>query len=346
MAENSKIEWTDHTFNPWRGCTKVSPGCAHCYAETLSKRNPKVLGEWGPGRPRVLASEEMWRTPLKWNREAGVRMNNAAVIRGNGISSNRLDEPERRPRVFCASLADWLDEEVPVKWLARLLGLIYETPNLDWLLLTKRPQNWEERHELATSYLMQTSSAADSWAVDWMNGYAPENVWMGTTVEDQVRADERVPELLKIPARVRFLSCEPLLGPVDFVKAGAFWSDLNGVVKPEYQQTRTHINWVICGGESGPKARPMHPDWARGLRDQCAAAGVPFLFKQWGEWVYPQYADPSASFDDFPKAARGQVWTSTGPDSRKGYDLLRLGKKAAGRLLDGREWSEFPKVRG
>jgi protein gp37 len=340
MAENSKIEWTDHTFNPWRGCTKVSPGCAHCYAETLSQRNPKVLGEWGPGKPRVLVSDEMWKQPLKWNREAG-----AVSHEAEWSSDDRPPHP-RRPRVFCASLADWLDDEVPIEWLADLMELIVRTPNLDWLLLTKRPQNWRARIEAVAGHILNihgSETSAMVWA--WKEGFAPPNVWIGATVEDQTRADERIPLLLSIPAKVRFLSCEPLLGPVD-LSVLLYVQRIDMAQQPVWRPENRGIHWVICGGESGTHARAMHPEWARSLRDQCSAACVPFFFKQWGEWVYPAYAEPAASFDDFPKAERGQVWQQTSDTSRCGYDLLRLGKKKAGRLLDGVEHNGSPQTGG
>jgi protein gp37 len=319
MAENSKIEWCDHTFNPWRGCTKVSPGCANCYAETLSHRNPAVLGEWGKGKPRVLASEAMWREPLKWEK-------------AQAAHQSFMNGTAERPRVFCASLADWLDDEVPIEWLARLMELVMLTPNLDWLLLTKRPENWQRR---IMDALAEVEGIKGDWPDrdpetrtgtmlnDWLGDNAPANVWIGTSVEDQARAEERIPHLLNIPARVRFLSCEPLLGAVDL---------LNMPLAPNSER----IHWVICGGESGPHARPMHPDWARRLRDQCQAASVPFLFKQWGEWA-------PCPIGDGPDLVTDAVFAK-GP----GHDgaVWRIGKKAAGRGLDGLTWDQFPQTEG
>jgi protein gp37 len=255
MGENSKIEWTHHTFNPWRGCTKVSPGCAHCYAETLSHRNPATLGVWGDKGTRVVAAESYWRQPLKWDREA----------RAAG---------ERR-RVFCASLADVFEDRPDlVAPRVRLFHLINETPNLDWLLLTKRPENVRR--------FQGGAGVPRSWAESM-----PPNVWIGTSVEDQERADERIPHLLAIPAAVRFLSIEPLLGPVDLRRIPNLSPDrcryfddvesltLNGKVYPSRR-----VHWVIVGGESGPKSRPMDRAWVLAIRDQCRAAGVPFFFKQ------------------------------------------------------------------
>jgi protein gp37 len=222
MAENSGIEWTDNTFNPWIGCTKVSPACDHCYAEAWDKR---FGGErWGPHAARKRT--KTWGNPLKWHRQA--------------------DGGAERPRVFVASLADVFDNHKSIEpaWRRELWALIRQCRNLDFLLLTKRPQN-------ITRYLPD----------DWGSGYA--NVWLGTTVENQTEADRRIPHLIAVPAVVHFLSMEPLQGAVDL-------RDYVG-----------GLEWVIVGGESGPAYRPADPDWFRGLRDQCAAAGVPFLFKQW-----------------------------------------------------------------
>lgn len=287
MGENSKIEWTHHTFNPWRGCTKVSDGCKHCYAETMSGRNPATLGVWGPQGQRVIAAESYWRQPIKWNKDAQIA-------------------GEHR-RVFCASLADVFEgpETMPTdNWRAvdearfRLFELIEQTDWLDWLLLTKRPQN-----------ITPMIPAA------WRLGYMPPNVWLGTSVENQMAADERIPPLLSVPAAVHFLSCEPLLGPVD--------------LQPYIEQ----VDWVIVGGESGANARPMQPAWARSLRDQCNMAGVPFHFKQWGEWATDGQITNSHSRD-----GRSYIWP-TGDVSRC------IGKLASGRILDNRTWNELPTMR-
>lgn len=331
MAENSKIEWTHHTFNPWFGCTKVSEGCAHCYAEQSSPAKvarSKGHETWGKGAQRSRTSAANWKEPLRWNRDAAAAWENwtAAVSAAAGYSGPM---PER-PRVFCASLADWLDDEVPIEWLADLLELIVRTPHLDWLLLTKRPQNWAGRilevEKMARqSYCREPRTTPEfawkdcdafyEWITDWTTGNdIPSNVWIGTTAENQARADERIPQLLSIPAKVRFLSCEPLLSSVKLLHPDFGMPSANG-----------GIHWVICGGESGPKARPMHPDWARSLRDQCSAAGVPFFFKQWGEYWPEEPADGRS-----PEVQHARLW--------------RVGKKKAGRVLDGRTHDEFPQV--
>ena len=314
MAENTKIEWTDHTFNPWIGCTKVSPGCDHCYAENLMDTRMGVAS-WRPGAERVRTKEANWKMPLRWNAQADAFM----------------DQHGRRQRVFCASLADVFDNAVDPQWRADLFKLIAETPNLDWLLLTKRIGN--VRGMLAE---LAHGSDPDLTLLDMM---PLPNVWIGTTIVNQAEADRDIPKLLDVPARVRFLSMEPLLGPVDLTHIEVFGGDaeifpLKGTtdcVDDEGAPTDDvpALDWVIVGGESGPGARPMSPDWARSLRDQCAAAGVPFLFKQWGEWI-PMLGQA----EGVPVREK-----TTTPD---GWVMGHAGKKAAGRLLDGRTWDGFP----
>lgn len=339
--KNSNIEWCDHTFNAWEGCTMISPGCANCYAEN---RNQRFHGgkHWGPGAPRLIRSDAYWKEPLKWDKEAAKRQDELTARR-KAIGAK--DGPEwhaRRPRVFCSSLADWLDEEGPIDQLARLMTLIHATPNSDWLLLTKRPQNWKRRiPEAIRSITTLDGKNGDvwQWMVDWFGGLAPANVWIGTTVEDQQRADERIPELLKIPARVRFLSCEPLLGPVNLV--GRAWTGQHGRAAQQWEDGARSIDWVICGGESGPKARPMHPDWAGSLRDQCQSAGVPFLFKQWGEWMpggfYDGFTVPDC-MGDRANDEKNMHYFNSAPFGKS----WRVGKNRSGRMLDGREWNGFP----
>lgn len=289
MGANSAIEWTHHTFNIVWGCQRVSPGCQHCYAETLAKRYGHNV--WGPAKTteRREMSAAYWRQPYKWEREA----------KASG----------QRARVFCGSMSDVFEDHPTNNWArANLFGLIEETPHLDWLLLTKRPENIDRM-----------------LPIDWLRR-ARNNVWFGTSVEDQQRADERIPHLLNVPAKVRFLSCEPLLGPVDLSE----WLDPGYETGgPQgWQGTPVGIHWVIAGGESGHGARPMHPAWARSLRDQCQAAGVAFFMKQWGEYTpYYEQADPES----------GQLRLA---EFTKG--MQRVGKARAGRLLDGRTWDELP----
>ena len=287
--KDTKIPWCGHTFSPWIGCTKVSPGCDNCYAEAMDRR---FGGEhWGVCVPSKRTGAAYWRQPLKWNAEAE-RCRDSGLGTGDGF---RTSKPPR-PRVFCGSMCDWLDDEAPIEWLADLLALIRKTPNLYWLLLTKRPENWGKRLRCAAVELIgKGGNIAHDWLVE---SNPPPNVWLGVTVENQAMADKRIPEFLKIPARVRFLSCEPLLGAVDLVSAGAMGCNCQDEKRCSgkcsfYRNTidNRRIDWVICGGESGANARPMHPDWARSLRDQCAEAGVPFFFKQGSQNNWKNHSD-------------------------------------------------------
>lgn len=241
MGGKTGISWTDHTFNPWWGCTKVSPGCASCYAETFSKRTGHDI--WGPGKARRTFGAKHWAEPLAWDAAA--------------------EKAGRRAKVFCASMADVFDEEAPAGELERLWALIRAMPHLDWQLLTKRPER-----------------IVQSLPVDWnWNGRVGyPNVWLGASVEDQARADQRIPLLLQVPAAVRFLSCEPLLGPLEFSDV----TKRSDAVSQLGRKALAGIHWVIVGGESGPGFRPMDKAWARSIRDQCAAADVAFFYKQDG----------------------------------------------------------------
>ena len=278
MGANTKIEWATHTFNPWVGCTKVSPACTNCYAERdMSNKKNGVI--WGAGNPRQRTTPANLNKPLQWDK-------NAAYDYIDWFDETNLGKDLgqfNRPRVFCASLADVFDDEVDSQWRDDLFTLINNCPNLDWLLLTKRPQN-----------------IAKMVPKNWFEK-TRHNVWLGTSVENQSYAEERIPELLKVPAAVHFISCEPLLSDIDITKL--------------YKGDKCTIDWIIVGGESGPKARPMNPKWARSLRDQSNSIGINFMFKQWGEW---------------------------GPASNASDDVERVGKVAAGRILNGRTWDEYP----
>lgn len=354
MAENSNIEWTKHTFNPWRGCTKVSKECDLCYAATLSLRNPKTLGIWGKYGTRSIAADAYWRQPIDWDREA--------------------ERSGERHRVFCASLADVFEGNDTMPEAAhfdvyiartRLAALIRDTPNLDWMLLTKRPEN-------ITSVVSQIYPPAK---IDLL---ALPNVWLGTSV-GVTKTKDRIDVLRNIPTAsgIHFLSCEPLLedlGPLD----------LSG------------IQLVIAGGESGAGARPMHPEWVRSIRDQClsickdcsaltakyAASSGPgfvddsthwascrrpaFFFKQWGNWwpigqmpdgVSDSYYDPKygkpkrPSYDDrpAPKPVQTTVLQLDGTQEfafpHGSMTCFNVGKHKSGRLLDGREWNETPQIK-
>lgn len=352
--QNSRIEWTDHTFNPWIGCQKVSPGCQHCYAETYCNR----FGvEWGPQGERKRTSPAYWRKPLTWNRQrwmecrrCGWRGDEKKLLAKNHCSmcyGNGTLAPTRQ-RVFCASLADVFEERPElVEWRAELFRLIRETPNLDWLLLTKRPEK------------------INQMLFGWTTGTAPimkqgvnvlPNLWLGTSVENQERANKRIPSLLTAwGASVRFLSCEPLLGLVDLtaipiLDGKSTINALTGLepIDPETGLPRggaPSISWVIVGGESGPHARPMHPDWARSLRDQCAASDVPFFFKQWGEHL-PRGQWNVHGIESLMYAAGREAFGGTPPPRSLQWDeqmwAYNVGKHAASRYLDERIHNAHP----
>lgn len=259
MAENTKIEWADHTFSPWTGCTKVSPACDHCYAEGWAKRSGHV--KWGSGQPRRRTSDANWRMPLKWNREA----------ERTGV----------RPRVFCASLADVFDNEVDPAWRADLFKLIADTQNLNWLLLTKRVGNVMKMANEVADMPRTGSHTGHLIAHQWRNGSPPKNVWLGATVVNQEEADRDIPKLLAVPAAKRFLSIEPMLSPMllPFERLRE-WNRIALLNQQEHAVSR--IDWVIVGSESGSGARrdPNMVSWVASLRDQCVDAGVAFLWKQ------------------------------------------------------------------
>lgn len=337
---DSNIEWTDKTWNPWSGCRKVSAGCANCYAAALppSMRRNAV---WGADTPRMRASAAYLEEPFAWQRKA--------VYLG------------KRIKVFCASTADFFeDREELDPWRDDAIRTMEATPNLDWLVLTKRTEN----------------------AVRYLQGREmPKNVSVGTSVENQAAAVERIHHLLNVRARL-FLSMEPLLGAVDLENIRVRVNDLgrddtlhlNALTGAfQWQEAReevgttNRISWVIVGGESGRNARPMHPDWARSIREQCVSAGVPFFFKQWGEWIPRSHTDrrhdwhaertPDANGWRVPlpdgcrrvalahdgSLSEATVWNGHDDDGPGSESYMhRVGKDATGRMLDGREWSEFP----
>jgi protein gp37 len=334
--QNTNIEWTDHTLNFWWGCTKVSPACTHCYAEQVAKVFGKRLfgtvPTWGAGQPRFQRLEAARKEALALNKRALKTAkqwdNEAAEFISRG-SAPPTFKP-RRPRIFVNSMSDWLDPEVPIEWLAYLLETIHLCPNLEFQLLTKRPENWRNRVYAATD-TMVSFEARDINAKWACYDTPPRNVWSGTTVEDQTRADQRIPHLLEIPARIRFLSCEPLLGTVDIA---AYLPVSAEGVSPS---PSLPLHWVIAGGESGGQARPTHPDWFRSLRDQCAAAQVPFFFKQWGEWIAVDQLQQSHAASAPRSGYKGHKFED---DTL----MLRAGTDHTGRLLDGHLHDQFPKV--
>lgn len=289
MAKDTTISWCHHTHNHWIGCTEDGPECKNCYAREMAQRFG--WAKWGAGEPRRFVSDSARRQPLVWNRAA-------------------MKVGERR-RVFANSLSDIGDPEVPFDWFVDFMELVGQTPYLDWMLLTKRPGELKRRLEAPESRTAYLHGRRDTGQPDLTSWRLP-NVWVGTTAGDQKRADRRIPKLLAINAVCHFVSCEPLIGPID----------LHGLLPA--------VKLVICGGESGKAARPMHPDWARGLRDQCAAAGAAFHFKQWGEWKpAPEIIEASGpSFHQWPDGTYSQWY----------------GTKQAGRILDGREHLDIPRI--
>lgn len=323
----TSIEWTERTWNPVKArlplgmnlhqhkglkilqsgtwgyhCEPVSPGCKNCYAESMNKR---TLPAWGTGlaynapnrqRVEIFLDVEVLRLPLK--------------------------SWQKDSKVFVCSMTDLFGEFVPESMIADVFDVMDNTPHHTYQVLTKRA---ERMYEFMTE---ANRSGRRVWP--------PRNVWLGVSVEDQQRADERIPHLLKTPAAVRFLSVEPLLGSVDLYLFMP-WTDIRD------RHFNTGIDWVIVGGESGPGARPMHPVWASDIRDQCLAAGVPFFFKQWGEDM------PARVSGETWETLDGQPWPKKLGTPHKwgdGFGSVRVGKKKAGRLLDGQEWNQMPSSYG
>lgn len=343
------IEWTDKTWNPLRGCSHVSEGCTNCYAATMAHR---FSGEGKPyeGLTRMTPHGARWTGEVR-------------------LVPDMLDAPLRwrEPRmVFVNSMSDLFHEAVPFDYIDQVFAVMAAAKHHIFQVLTKRPERLLE-------YVR--------WQTDMTGeGYLNEgNVWLGVSVENQQTADERIPWLLQVPATVRFLSMEPLLGPVElgqwmppvrpqrhrnsnylcpkcgYVGDGKHWSVPTGegdydVICPNCGATEYDIDavecgtidWIIAGGESGPKARPMHPDWVRSIRDQCVAAGVPFFFKQWGEWVTEDQSPTGITLpgrSKSPWAERDDDGHYTAGDQTAVY---KVGKSKSGALLDGREWREWP----
>lgn len=289
MGDKTGIEWADSTWNPITGCDKVSPGCDHCYAETFAERWRGTPGHYFENGFDLQLRPDKLGLPLRWT----------------------------KPRkVFVNSMSDLFHDKVPDDYVAKVFAIMAVSNRHTFQLLTKRHGRM---HSLLSreSFADTVETLADNMferQIDW----PLPNLWLGVSAEDQKRADLRIPALLDTPAAVRFVSAEPLLGPLDIARF-AEHDDAKYDVPP--------LSWVIVGGESGPGARPMHPEWARSLRDQCVAAGVPFLFKQWGEWS-PEKGHRYSDFHQFDNDASSFV--------------MRVGKKRAGRELDGRTWDQYP----
>lgn len=379
MSATTRIEWADKTWSPIIGCTRVSPGCDRCYAINTARirsgnPNPKVSTAFAGTVERTAAG-------LDWTGQVN-------------LLEDRLAEPLRWRkgyRVFVNSQSDLFHPAVPDEFIARVFAVMAATPQHTYQVLTKRHGRmrallssadfqWKVFDRQAPGERMHTGPAA---------GWPLPNVWLGVSVEDQKRADLRIPALLDTPAAVRFLSCEPLLGPIDldgpivpgrgrpkltyWLTGRPYWDETkatttNTGLTMTPLSTGPRIDWVIVGGESGPGARPMHPDWARSLRDQCVGAGVPFLFKQFGQWGLDAPLDKNGSIVPGPRGM-GMTMATDGtiyepgdlsyPDGprygeaiRAGHDrdnlvaVYNVGKKAAGRTLDDRTWDQYPKAAG
>lgn len=327
MAE-TKIEWAEAVWNPVTGCTKISAGCKNCYAERMSKRLAGRCGYPKEEPFRVTLHPEKLHDPMKWKKPR---------------------------RIFVNSMSDLFHPDVPDSFIRDIFWRIWFYSQHTFIVLTKRPERVAGKGQCTNcGYLapvgedekcpncgvtekhMREAGFGDKTR-DW-----PKNLWLGVSVENQAAADERIPLLLQTPAAVKFLSCEPLLGSIDLTKwlLSPGWEptynnpDNHDCERPA-EPTNGNIQWVIAGGESGPGARPMHPDWVRSLRDQCQAAEVPFFFKSWGEWLpnaQKYNCDPGGNDFEQRHEMVGNV------------AMCRVGKKKSGRMLDGREWNEFPEV--
>ena len=325
----SKIEWCDKTWNPVTGCTKISPGCQNCYAERMAHRLQAMGQKRYQNGFKVTCHPDVLVEPLYWRKPS---------------------------KVFVCSMSDLFHDDVPFDFFEQLMHVVRVCTDHTFLFLTKRPERMQKFFDTLRG------APCEQTAVDeiqsWWSEFLPlPNVWIGVTAENQERADVRIPILLQIPAAKRFVSVEPMLGPVDLrhiqydnmVEIDSLTGD-HGVIRPLAGRSDRKLDWVICGGESGPGARPMHPDWVRRLRDQCQAAGVPFLFKQWGEWSPDSNNEPILPLMDKCKHGiwddAGKWHVGEGPFSRYeniiGYSMYLIGKKKAGRMLDGQLWDQYP----
>lgn len=382
MADNTKIEWTQRpgtigaTMNALVGCQKVSEGCRNCYAISVAHvraGNPlPVMQEKFGGTTKREGGKTLWTGKVTLSEEALL-----APLKA------------KKPRTyFVNAMSDLFYEGVPDEWIDRHFAVFALCPEHTFIVLTKRPARMREYLDSVEPWnrisciASAMNTGRDYTFVSAGNGALfLANVWMGVSVEDQKTADERIPLLLQTPAAVRFISAEPLLGAVDLTALDAHAYSRAAGHQPSQDELledwrysclatgdyyalhadgyktcgdgnvrETKLDWVICGGESGPGARPMHPDWARSLRDQCVAAVVPFFFKQWGEWhpttrdANGELAMPHADWSQIPLAALRKPGCAFGRSDEEQL-CLRIGKKAAGRLLDGVEWKQFPEVR-
>jgi len=362
---DTKIEWTEKTWNPIRArrksddsrgwyCELVSEGCRNCYAEKMNRNT--YFGNGLPYKPATLPEVDLFlddkilQQPLHWSKPQNV---------------------------FPCSMTDLFGRWAKDEWLDRIFAVMALAQQHTFQVLTKRPERMRDYLSGETAQRIAELIMLYRFTRDFNSDYEFDardadldrwplpNVHLGTSVENQKTADERIPLLLQTPAAVRWISAEPLLGPVDLrnLKDGTF-NGLDGIDYEDIGDIRDagilskseipKLDWLVCGGESGPKARPMHPDWVRGLRDQCVSAGIPFFFKQWGGWANQgECDDPCGRCVMALRSWNGTEWRGselTGTDWKVGHQtgalqLHPVGKKAAGRLLDGREWSEYPKAK-
>lgn len=337
MVGKTKIEWTDRSWNPTTGCNKVSQGCKHCYAETMAR-----------GRLREAYSA----------RDPSINdirhRNNPFAVR---LWPERLVKPlqwQKPSRIFVNSMSDLFHEEIPEGFVDQVFAVMALASQHTFQVLTKRPDRMAEYMASVGrpgAVAAETGSGVDgnrAWpfirpddlAARWPLG----NVWLGTSVEDQVSADERIPHLLRTPAAIGFLSCEPLLGPVRLPDEWpGCWHPTSEGRTPDHSRCLPPKTWVICGGESGSGARPMHPEWPRRLRDQCREGGIPFFFKQWGRWA-PETHSNFARYQARTVRYEGSL---VPPVSRESHEvepvyMCEIGKARAGRILDGRTHDEYP----
>ncbi len=350
MADQTGIEWTDATWNPVAGCAVVSPGCTNCYAMKFAAR----LAAMGQAKYQGLTQPS--KAGPVWTGK--IALDDAALIQ-----PLRWKKPRR---IFVNSMSDLFHESVPDDFIDKVFAVMALTPQHTYQVLTKRADRMRSLLHDWSLFAANVRSEMNDQAPGWGMGddriveacirisAGPlPNVWLGVSVEDQKFADERIPLLLDTPAAIRWISAEPLLGPIKLndiedCDNHRNYDALRGQEIGGYRDSGNKLDWVVVGGESGPDARPMHPDWARSLRDQCGYAGVPFFFKQWGEWVDERDATasghaPGPSMFDAQGMPTGDRWHFYDPDDRLGGAMIRIGKKAAGHLLDGVEHREFPR---
>lgn len=323
----TKIEWTDRTWNPTTGCNKVSQGCKNCYAQKQHAR----LQHMHPGKytkgftEGVQLHADVLRAPLTWKKPA---------------------------RVFVNSMSDLFHADVPFEFILRVFSIMALTPRHTYQILTKRPERMKEFFDIINNPAHHRNAKeklqinAHPYLLEWNSFEWPlPNVWLGTSVENQEEACKRIPFLIKVPAAVRFLSCEPLLGPLDltFLRQTSV-SGIDALSNhPIGSPDKPFIDWVIAGGESGPGARPMHPDWVRSLRDQCAGANVPFFFKQWGHYRPAIFQSEGVGYrHKLFLTIEGAARLTSSLITDKEVLMLKIGKSKSGNLLDGKQYLNFP----